>query len=125
VQIRCRVERRWRMVHQGMIKPLWDEHALFSMSFPWDIGTRAPNRVRIEVWGYGGTGYRFLDIVCGRRRYVPVAVARTRGRVTDPRHLLADDDRWSYLGEPDVFRTFHSKRLREQIHSVDLIVESD
>jgi len=107
-------------VHSGAISPVHDEHALFAVSFPWELGARVPERVRLDVWGYGGTGYRFVDIVSGKHRYVPTDVKQVKGRVTDPEHLLADDDRWSYLGEPDVYTAFHSRALHTRIHSVEL-----
>lgn len=96
----------------------------YTLSFPLPAG-RTAAALRIEAWGYGGIGLTWLETEQGGVRRIPAAIRREEGRVENAGHLLADDSRWCYLGEPHVNLAFRYGQLSQVRHTleVELAVE--
>jgi hypothetical protein len=100
-------------------KPNFDEEAFYQIDIPLS-GRAVPEKIRLEVWKYGGQGFRFLELLAGRKRYVPAAVVQTTGLVRDPGHILLDDNRWTWLGDPDAYKAFHDRAVATAVHSITM-----
>ncbi|MFH0796061.1 MAG: family 20 glycosylhydrolase [Candidatus Omnitrophota bacterium] len=119
VLLRFKGSKRWHEIFSGEMKPDFDEQSFYQVSLPVKE-RREPSVLRLEVWGYGGQGFRFVEMRKAGCCFIPKKVIRTEGLVLDSHHLLFDDYRWAYLGEHDVFRTYHTKGIDKTIHSVEL-----
>jgi len=124
VSIRFKDSGGWKKICSGVFKPLFDEEPFYRVSFPL-IGTKTPEAVLLEVWGYGGQGFRFIEIINSHFRYLPGTIVNTGGIVLNAEHLLYDDCRWSYLGEQDAFRTVHASKLKNAKHIIELSLEPE
>ena len=96
----------------------------YTLSFP-----ISPDRpvaaVRIEAWGYGGVGLTWLETEQKGVRSVPAAIGREEGKISDPQHLLTDDSRWCYLGEPHVNLTFRYGQLAQVRHTLEVLLRPE
>lgn len=120
VAVRYAGEEAWTRVAQGCYKPMF-----FGMDCEYDYAAyyrvplrveteRAVEEVRLEVWGYGGQGIRFLDVTNRAGRFVPACVSQVAGRAEHPEAVLVDNSTWCFLGDPDT----HTAVLRPQIAQV-------
>jgi len=124
ISIRFKESDAWEEVCCGIFKPLFDEESFYQVSFP-VAGTKTPEMLRLEVWGYGGQGFRFVEIINSHFHYLPETIVKTEGVVLNVEHLLYDDYRCSYLGEHDVFRTIYTSKPKNAKHIIELSLKHE
>lgn len=109
----------WQEVFSGSLKPKMVGSTYYELSIP---VSKCPSfsSVRIEVWGFGGQGFCFLELLTRKGRFIPESVKDTSGIVREPAHIIPDDYRWTYLGETDVYKTYHNRRMAEEVHSITI-----
>ena len=107
VALRYAGDADWTTVAQGGWKPMffgkdqeYDHAAYYRVPLRMDT-ERAVEACRLEVWGYGGQGVRYVEVNNRAGRFVPACVREVSGRVENPAALLVDNSFWCYLGDPD------------------------
>jgi len=112
-------KRSWEEVFSGSMKPrrITEGEAYYTNAIP-VYKHSGFSMMRIDVHGYGGQGFRFVEMLTKRGRFIPQKIETTSGIVRDAEHLLSDDYRWTYLGETDIYRSFHDFKTRARMHSV-------
>ena len=107
VAVRYAGEKEWTAVARGSYKPMmfgmdteYDYSAYYRVPLRMDA-ERAVEACRLEVWGYGGQGVRFVEVANRAGRFVPACVSEVTGRVENAPAVLVDNATWCYLGDPD------------------------
>jgi hypothetical protein len=116
--------RRWQEVFNGSTKPHMDSETYYQVSIP-IYKPLGFSKIRIDVWNYGGQGFRFLELLTKKGRFIPEKIESASGIVRDPEHIISDDYRWTYLGETDVYKTYHNRRLAATVHSITLSLKKE
>ncbi len=108
----------WHEVSAGCYKGSDAENVLFTKTFliPCSI---VPKAFRLEACGYGGQGLAFVEIFTDAGHYIPSSVASITGKIVDPEYVLDNDCKWSFIGEKDTLKAFKSRKVAEEIHSVE------
>ncbi len=114
----------WQEVFKGSMKPRMGSETYYQISVP-VFKTMVFSKVRIDVWNYGGQGFRFLELLTKEGRFIPEKVEGTSGIVRDPEHIIPDDYRWTYMGETDVYKTYHNRTMAAAVHSITLSLKKD
>lgn len=104
------------------VKPSLDEQAYYEYRLPFD-SSGTPERLRLEVSGYGGMGFRYVEVICDGAAFAPEDIVQISGLVQSADHVLVDDSRWAYLGDPDTARTFFSPRAASNGHVVEMTLQ--
>lgn len=91
----------------GAYKPLcfnfddeYDHSAYYTVNLRMD-SERPVTECRIESWGYGGQGIRYVEVHNRAGTFVPESICQVCGRVERPDSVLTNNSFWCYLGEPD------------------------
>jgi len=116
--------RSWQEVFSGSLKPRMVDDVYYKLSIP-VYKQCSFSKIRIEVWNFGGHGFRFLELITKKGRFIPGRVEAASGIVRDAQHIIFDDYRWTYLGEMDVYKTYHNRRIAETVHSITVSLEKD
>jgi len=117
-------KRSWQEVFSGSLKPRMVDDVYYKLSIP-VYKQCSFSKIRIEVWNFGGHGFRFLELITKKGRFIPGRVEAASGIVRDAQHIIFDDYRWTYLGEMDVYKTYHNRRIAETVHSITVSLEKD
>ncbi len=88
------------------------------------VGSKQPDALQLEVWGYGGQGVCFVQLMNPTVTLTPAGIQRCSGPVVAPDALLRDDSRAALLGCADILAQMHSPRLAERRARVVLILEA-
>ena len=120
---RCTISLRengqWQTVVDGVFKANRIDHeALYERVFPVDPGW--PDAVKIEVKGYGGQGICHVSYQNSEEILEPETVELVSGTVSHPEHVLCNDARWCWLGNPDTRLAFTDRRIPEQISALQI-----
>jgi hypothetical protein len=108
----------WHETFEGCCKAYSGEDAIFEKAFliPNDV---VPEAFRLEVCGYGGQGLTFVELFNETGHYIPSKTIMTSGKVIDAEHVLDNDCKWAFLGEKNSFKAFQSRKLADELHSVE------
>ena len=97
---------------KGTIKFLSSEKAYYTLSFPINAD-KAVRKCRIEVFGFGGQGFTYVEAKTRAGEFTPKAITDVRGEVEHPCNILKSDLQWCWLGNTDMKYTIdnptHSK----------------
>jgi len=113
--IRYQGGREWELLKQGTLKPLHLGDTFYQYSFPVD-NKRKIDSVRIESWGYGGQGLTWLEAVNSAGRFRPQTIEKCEGLGSHPEHVLDEDRKWCFLGNPNTRRAFLDPALAGARH---------
>ena len=101
-------------VLDGSFKPMpLLSDAYYTVQTPF-TSDKAPDGVRLEVWGYGGQGIAFLEAQNRSRSLKAQAVRSASGPVEHADAVVRDDSQWAYLGHPDVTAATLDPSLADQ-----------
>ena len=75
-----------------------------------------PDAVRVECYGYVGTGIMFLEFETADARYVPQSYSVVSGNVEHPEHLLENGRNWCSLGDGE-------QHARSKFRNPELVYE--
>ncbi len=114
----------WHEVFSGSAKPRMANETYYEISIP-VYKLAVFSELRIEVCNYGGQGFRFAELLTKKGRFIPDKVDGTSGIVRDAAHIIPDDYRWTYLGETDVYKTYHDMKLAQKVHSITVSLKKD
>lgn len=105
VELRC--DGAWRELFAGGLKPADVRTPVpYRLRLPLrQVGSAAPDAIRLTVSGFGGQGLQFASVVMADRAFVPAAVIDRSGQVTNAEAALVDDSSFVYLGSPDTTKT--------------------
>ena len=118
----CKISLRysggWHEVFVGRCKGVNAKNALFTKIFllPRSV---VPKAFKLEACGYGGQGLAFVEILTATGHYAPSMVVSTTGKIVDPEYVLDNDYKWSFIGEKNTLKAFKSRKISEEIHSVE------
>lgn len=120
---KCRVsllqEGVWQTAAEGVFKAEEiNSTAYFEQMF--FVSGGVPERLRLEVWGYGVLGVCFAQIRSGEQTWVPGGVVRHAGPVSEVAALLSDNLCTAWLGYADTDATFHQRERADTVASVEL-----
>jgi hypothetical protein len=87
----------WQELGKGTYKNYWMNDAYYYFSFP-VYSRETPEAVRLETKGYGGQGFAYLEVKTPNNVFIPSAVIKTEGDVSEPENILIDDLQWCYTG---------------------------
>jgi len=124
ILLRDEGKRAWHEVFSGSAKPRMADGPYYEISIP-VYKLAVFSKLRIEVCNYGGQGFRFAELLTKKGRFIPDKVDGTSGIVRDSAHIIPDDYRWTYLGEPNVYKTYHDMKLAQKVHSITVSLKKD
>ena len=108
---------KWHSLPATVCKP--DQQAIFCRFFPLsaDFSEKVEN-VRLTASGMGGIGINFVEIHSGGKHYVPRAILRVSGNVSDPGFLLDNNTTFAWFGGQSTRNDYFDRNAAEQRHSV-------
>lgn len=118
VELRRARSSMWEQVHSGSIKTFWDEQPYYEFWIPITLTKGPPKALRITVTGYGGHGFRFVEIETPAGRFTPGQVISARGHVETAGNILIDDKRWTWLGTESVRDAYVTPHVAARRHAL-------
>jgi len=116
----------WVTLNSGMPKPGDGDYSdcpFFTIKHPIP-GNRKPLRARVEATGYGGIGILHIEAKIGGTSLRPTRVTKISGLAQTPDNILCDDTGACWLGEPSTAEAFHHPSIAEQVHALEIVLES-
>jgi len=118
ISLQYKNENKYILIIEGVFKPV-DNSAFYSFSFPID-GSKEPESIKIETYGYGGQGFSYVDIVNSTGHFIPSGIIQIQGVFLNPEYILDDDRKWTFAGIQNVYSQFKCRGLAEQVHIIEL-----
>ena len=76
-----------------------------------------PEAIRISVNGYCGQGVSHVAMRIDNCDIAPHSVIAD-GKVYEPDYLLIDDRKFTFIGDQDMYKTWHNRELAQKNDSV-------
>lgn len=111
----------WEKVADGVFKETRHFDCFYAKSFLIEKH-RIPKALKVETSGFGGQGFTYFEAVNTTGHYIPQAVEKVTGKVSDPEHLLIHDWRWAFAGEPDTIKNYFDADLAQTEHGFEIFL---
>ncbi len=92
------------------------DHTFFERFIPLEKSMR-PEAIRISVNGYCGQGVSHVAMRIDNCDIAPHSVIAD-GKVYEPDYLLIDDRKFTFIGDQDMYKTWHNRELAQKNDSV-------
>ncbi|MBR7144089.1 MAG: hypothetical protein IKD10_04025 [Lentisphaeria bacterium] len=122
ITVEYKANGEWVKLASGVYKPAGNAIFCRFVALEKDIAEKI-EEVRITGSGLGGVGINYVEIFANGKLYIPQAIIKVAGKVSDPWYLLNNNGTFAWFGGQSTRYDYFDRNAAEQKNSVILAMQ--